>query len=129
MLNVNTSTSKKERSDIAWFRLRIWKLKGTRGLRRRADTSYVRGDKTESHPLLKYSETKGWRQEPLKSKWPHIESKALRKILAAKKYHWTEKFRYRLIKIKCQMANGKTRIRKQKLVRGKNETVRRIERP
>jgi hypothetical protein len=30
------------------------------------------GGGTENHPLLKCSEKKRWRQELLKSKWPHI---------------------------------------------------------
>jgi len=53
-----------------------------RGEARGAD---VRGEERGNHPLLKCSETKRWRQELLKSKWPHVgEQIALGKILTAK---------------------------------------------
>lgn len=63
----------------------FWELRGSRGNVEKRRCLLSTGEESDSHLLMKYSETQRWREELLKSEWPHInEEIAIRKILTNK---------------------------------------------
>jgi len=72
----------KEKSGIACFHLRIWKLRGGKGWGEEVGRRLLCvGEESVSHLLLICPETQRCREELLKNQWSHIyEGTAIRKI-------------------------------------------------
>jgi hypothetical protein len=64
------------------------------------------GEESESHLLLKCPGTQRWREEFLRSKWPHInEEIARRKILTGSKVKKLRNLGALTYKLKCKWEN------------------------
>lgn len=64
------------------------------------------GEESDSHLLMKYPETQRWREELLKSDWPHInEEIAIRKTLTNKSATKQRNLGTFANKIKCKYEN------------------------
>lgn len=80
-----TCCTMKEESGIAWFYLRIWKLKGGKGGKRVGRSLLCAGEESVSYLLLICPEIQRCSEELLKNKWSHIyKETAIRKILTLK---------------------------------------------
>jgi hypothetical protein len=61
--------NRNERSGMTWWRLGIWKLRGSRKAVEKGTCPLCLGKEDTKHILLECSETKNWRTEMLCTRW------------------------------------------------------------
>jgi hypothetical protein len=74
--------TRKERIGVIWLKAGIWKLKGIRRGLEKGRCLLCSGEEDVKHILLKYKESKKWREEWPNSNWPNInEDLVYKKII------------------------------------------------
>jgi hypothetical protein len=106
-----------ERRGMTWWRLGIWKLRGSRKGVEKGTRPLCLGTEGTKHILLECPETKYWRMEMLCKRWMDInEEVAYRKILSCTNEMTVKKYGKILIQISMQMGKeGKKREFKENM--------------
>jgi hypothetical protein len=98
--------TRNERSGLAWFRTGIWKLRGMRKGFEKGRCPLCSKDEDAVHTLLKYSETKKWREQFLSRKWLKLnEWIVYKKIISCTNSIELRNIGSYLYKIKCKWEN------------------------
>jgi hypothetical protein len=102
--------TRKERMRIIRLKAGTWKLRGIRRGFDRGSCPLCLGQEDAKHILLKFPETKKWREEHVCSKWLNInEDIAYRKIISWKNETKIRAIGKYLFKTKCKWGNNPPR--------------------
>jgi hypothetical protein len=88
---------------MAWWRLRIWKLRGSRKSAEKVTCPICLGKKDTTHILLVCPETKNWRTEMLCKRWLDInEEVAYRKMPSCRNKMTVKNVGIFLFRVQCK---------------------------